>query len=66
MATLKGPPGVTVPPSAIVSVPEPKLPMLSPRPLPQLEPAPVTVTAPFEPAANPTEPPPALFTVRCL
>ena len=56
---------MTVPPFAIVSVPVPKLPILSPPPGPlfQMEPGPVTVTVPFEPAANPTEPPPPLFTV---
>ena len=56
---------MTVPPFAIVSVPVPKLPILSPPPglLFQMEPGPVTVTVPVEPAANPTEPPPLLFTV---
>ena len=51
---------VTFPPFAIVSVPLPKLPILSPPlgPLLQLEPAPVTVTVPVEPTDNPTEPPP--------
>ena len=63
LATLKGPPGVTVPPSAIVSVPVPKLPKLSPRVLLKLEFAPVTITVPVEPTLNPMEPPPALFTV---
>ena len=55
---------MTLPPFAIVSVPVPKLPILSPPlgPLIQLEPGPVTVTVPFEPADSPTEPPP-LFTV---
>ena len=46
---------MTVPPFAIVSVPVPKLPILSPGPpglLFQTEPGPVTVTAPFEPAAK--------------
>ena len=43
---------MTVPPFAIVSVPVPKLPILSPPlgPLVQLEPGPVTVTVPVEPA----------------
>ena len=56
---------MTIPPFAIVSVPVPKLPILSPPPglLFQLEPGPVTVTVPVEPADNPTEPPPPLFTV---
>ena len=56
---------MTVPPFAIVSVPVPKLPILSPPPGPlfQLEPGPVTVTVPVEPEDIPTEPPPALFTV---
>ena len=55
---------MTLPPFAIVRVPVPKLPILSPPlgPLIQLEPGPVTVTVPFEPADYPTEPPP-LFTV---
>ena len=55
---------MTFPPFAIVSVPVPKLPILSPPlgPLIQLEPGPVTVTVPVEPADCPTEPPP-LFTV---
>ena len=56
---------MTIPPFAIVSVPVPKLPILSPPPglLFQVEPGPVTVTVPVEPTANPTEPPPPLFTV---
>ena len=56
---------MTLPPFAIVSVPVPKLPILSPPPGPlfQLEPGPVTVTVPVEPADCPTEPPPPLFTV---
>ena len=56
---------MTLPPFAIVSVPVPKLPILSPPHvlLIQLEPGPVTVTVPFEPADCPTEPPPVLFTV---
>ena len=57
---------MTIPPFVIVSVPVPKLPILSPPPglLFQVEPGPVTVTVPIEPADNPTEPPPApLFTV---
>ena len=56
---------MTLPPFAIVRVPVPKLPILSPPlgPLIQLEPGPVTVTVPFEPAVSPTEPPPPLFTV---
>ena len=56
---------MTIPPFAIVSVPVPKLPILSPPPglLFQVEPGPVTVTVPVEPTANPTEPPPELFTV---
>ena len=50
---------MTLPPLAIVSVPVPKLPILSPPlgPIIQLEAWPVTVTVPFEPADNPTEPP---------
>ena len=54
---------MTIPPFAIVSVPVPKLPMLSPPPglLFQLEPGPVTVTVPVEPTDNPMEPPPALL-----
>ena len=50
---------MTLPPFAIMSVPVPKLPMLSPPlgPLIQVEPGPVTVTVPIEPADNPTEPP---------
>ena len=51
LATLKGPPLVTVPPSATVSVPVPRLPILI-GPLFQLEPEPVTVTVPVEPTAN--------------
>ena len=49
----------TLPPLSIVSAPVPKLPILSPPlgPLIQLEAWPVTVTVPFEPADNPTEPP---------
>ncbi len=39
-----------MPPSAIVSVPVPRLPMFTPELLLQLEPAPVTVTVPSEPA----------------
>ncbi len=56
---------MTIPPFEIVSVPVPKLPILSPPPGPlfQMEPGPVTVTAPVEPTDNPTEPPPPLFTV---
>jgi hypothetical protein len=57
---------MTAPPFAIVSVPVPKLPILSPPPglLFQMEPGPVTVTVPVEPADNPIEPPPAaLFTL---
>ena len=56
---------MTVPPFAIVSVPVPKPPILSPPPGPlfQLEPGPVTVTVPVEPTDSPTEPPPPLFTV---
>ena len=56
---------MTIPPFVIVSVPVPKLPILSPPPGPlfQMEPGPVTVTVPVEPADNPTEPPPPLFTV---
>ena len=42
-----------MPPSAIVSVPVPKLPMFTPERLLQMEPAPVTVTVPCEPAALP-------------
>jgi hypothetical protein len=52
-ATTIGPPLVTVPPSATVSVPVPKLPMLTPELLLQVEPAPVTVTVPCEPAPLP-------------
>ena len=46
-------------------MPVPKLPILSPPPglLFQVEPGPVTVTVPVEPADNPMEPPPPLFTV---
>ena len=44
---------LTVPPSAIVSVPVPTLPMVVP-PVVQVEPAPVTVTVPCEPASLPT------------
>ena len=56
---------MTVPPLAIVRVPVPELPILSPPPglLFQMEPGPVTVTVPVEPADNPMEPPPPLFTV---
>ena len=56
---------MTIPPFVIVSMPVPKLPILSPPPglLFQVEPGPVTVTVPVEPTDNPTEPPPALFTV---
>ena len=56
---------MTIPPLAIVSVPVPKLPTLSPPPglLFQVEPGPITITVPVEPTANPTEPPPPLFTV---
>ncbi len=56
---------MTVPPFAIVSVPVPKAPILSPPPglLFQVEPGPVTVTVPVEPGDNPIEPPPPLFTV---
>ena len=56
---------MTVPPFAIVSVPVPKAPTLSPPlgPLIQVEPGPVTVTAPIEPTVNPTEAPAPLFTV---
>src|SRR4051794_18730692 len=43
----------TTPPSAIVSVPMPELPTLTPELLIQLEPAPVTVTVPSEFAALP-------------
>ena len=39
-----------MPPSAIVSVPVPRLPMFTPELLLQVEPAPVTVTVPSEPA----------------
>ena len=42
-----------MPPSAIVSVPVPRLPMLIPELLLQREPAPVTVTVPCEPAPSP-------------
>ena len=51
---------MTLPPFAIMSVPVPNVPILSPplSPLFQVEPGPVTVTVPVEPAANPTEPPP--------
>src|SRR5579863_2316753 len=54
----------TVAPFAIVSVPVPKLPTLSPPlgPLVQLTPGPVNITVPVEPADNPMEPPP-LFSV---
>ena len=58
---------LTVPPFVIVSEPVPKLPILSPPGLTgllfQVEPGPVTVTVPVEPADNPTEPPPPLFTI---
>ena len=64
MLAAKGVVLMTIPPFVIVSVPVPKLPILSPPlgPLFQVEPGPVTVTVPVEPADNPTEPPP-LFTV---
>jgi hypothetical protein len=52
-ATVRGPPLVTVPPSATVSVPVPKFPMFTPELLLQVEPAPVTVTVPCEPARRP-------------
>ena len=42
-----------MPPSAIVSVPVPRLPMFTPELLLQVEPAPVTVTVPSEPAPWP-------------
>ena len=42
-----------MPPSAIVSVPVPKLPMFTPELLLQVEPAPVTLTVPSEPAPWP-------------
>ena len=60
MLALLGVSLMTVPPFAIVSVPVPKAPTLSPPPglLFQAEPGPVTVTAPIEPADNPMEPPP--------
>ena len=60
---------MTLPPFAIVSVPVPKVPILSPPTgllLVQMEPGPVTVTVPVEPADNPIEPPPLLFTHRRL
>ena len=44
---------LTTPPSAIVSVPVPRLPMFTPELLLQMEPAPVTVTVPCEPAPLP-------------
>ena len=44
---------VTMPPSAIVSVPVPELPILTPAMSLQREPAPVTVTVPCEPAPLP-------------
>ena len=42
-----------MPPSAIVSVPVPKLPTFTPELLLQVEPAPVTVAVPCEPTALP-------------
>ena len=42
-----------MPPSAIVSVPVPRLPMLTPELLLQVEPAPVTITVPSEPGPAP-------------
>ena len=59
---------MTFPPFAIVSVPVPKLPILSPPlgPLIQMEPGPVTVTVPVEPADCPTEPPPLLHRAAVL
>ena len=42
-----------MPPSAIVSVPVPRLPMFTPELLVQVEPAPATVTVPSEPAPLP-------------
>ena len=51
VAIITGP--ATMPPSAIVSVPVPRLPMFTPELLLQLEPAPVTVTVPCEPAPLP-------------
>ena len=42
-----------MPPSAIVSVPVPRLPMFTPELLIQVEPAPVTLTVPSEPAPWP-------------
>ena len=44
---------MTLPPSAIVSVPVPELPILNPAMSLQREPAPVTVTVPCEPTAWP-------------
>ena len=56
---------MTLPPFAIVRVPVPKPPILSPPlgPLIQLEPAPVTITVPVEPADCPIEPPVLLAVV---
>src|SRR5262249_22050607 len=54
------PPLLTVPPSAIVSVPVPKPPTTVPR-LVQVEPAPVTVAVPCEPALLPTTPRPKML-----
>ena len=56
---------MTLPPFAIIRVPVPKLPMLSPPlgPLIQLEPGPVTITVPCELPDNPTEPPVLLAVV---
>jgi hypothetical protein len=56
---------MTAPPFAIVSVPIPKLPILSPPPglLFQMEPGPITVAVPIEPGDSPIEPPPPLLTI---
>ncbi len=51
-AIVTGP--LTMPPSAIVSVPVPRLPMMTPELLLQVEPAPVTITVPVEPGNAPT------------
>ena len=56
---------MTLPPLAIMRVPVPKPPILSPPfgPLIQLEPGPVTITVPVEPADCPTEMPVLLAVV---
>ena len=65
MLVRRGVISMTLPPFAIMRVPVPKLPILSPPcgPLVQVEPGPVTITVPVEPAANPTEEPVLLAVV---